>query len=150
MANYTAAIPFIKKAEGGLSRVKTDSASAHPAPWPYNGHSDWHTNKGVTYQTFAALAPKLGYAITPENFFAMPDAIWYKIYKTYWDSAKGDLIDSTAIAIALVDWYYNGSAKPKTWLNKSYGIPLNAMPFAKDTAAAINKVVKQHLSLIHI
>lgn len=72
-------VPFMLKYEGGLSRAKTDTASSNPAPWSYQGHSDWHTNKGVTYSTFKSLSSKLGYEATADNFFNMPMNIWYKI-----------------------------------------------------------------------
>jgi len=72
-------VPFIQKWEGGLSRDPKDTASANPAPWSYKGQTGWHTNKGVTYSTFKSIAPKVGYAVTAENFFSMPDALWYKI-----------------------------------------------------------------------
>lgn len=72
-------VPFLKDQEGGLSRATTDTASAHPAPWSYNGQTGWHTNKGITYSTFISNASKLGYAATADNFFKMPDAIWGKI-----------------------------------------------------------------------
>lgn len=73
--------PFLLQYEGGLSRDPLDAASSHPAPWTWKGVSGWHTNKGVTYSAFVALAPKCGYAITPENFFLMPNDIWLKILK---------------------------------------------------------------------
>lgn len=73
--------PFLLQYEGGLSRDSFDEASSHPAPWAYKGVSGYHTNKGVTYSTFVALAPKCGYAITPDNFFLMPNDIWLKILK---------------------------------------------------------------------
>lgn len=73
--------PFLLKYEGGLSRDPLDDASSHPAPWTWKGVSGWHTNKGVTYSAFVSLAPKCGYAITPENFFLMPNDIWLKILK---------------------------------------------------------------------
>lgn len=74
-------VPFIQKFEGGLSRDPADTASGNPAPWTYKGVTGWHTNKGVTYSTFVAMAPKVGYEISSENFFAMPDRIWMGILK---------------------------------------------------------------------
>lgn len=80
-------VPFLKKQEGGLSRAKTDTASKYPAPWAYKGHSDWHTNKGITYQTFKSNGDRLGYDVTAENFFSMPDEIWGKILTGVYMSA---------------------------------------------------------------
>src|SRR5690606_10527030 len=58
-----------------------DTASSYPAPWSYKGQTGWHTNKGITYQTFVSNASRLGYEATAENFFKMPDEIWLKILK---------------------------------------------------------------------
>ena len=74
-------VPFIQKFEGGLSRDPNDTASRFPAPWSYNGKTGWHTNKGITYNTFKNSASRLGYAPTAKNFFEMPDDIWMKILK---------------------------------------------------------------------
>lgn len=105
MASVSKIRPLIIKWEGGLSKNPNDSASAFPAPWPYNGVvNGYHTNKGVTYKTFVGLAPKLNYAVTPENFFTMPDAIWDKIFKQgYWDPWNLDLMNSQAIANLIGD-----------------------------------------------
>lgn len=80
-ALLTKLVPFMKKWEGGLSRDPNDTASAYPAPWTYNGVSGWHTNKGITYQTFESNAYRLGYEASEKNFFEMPDDIWLKILK---------------------------------------------------------------------
>lgn len=105
MAKFDNAIPYIKKAEGGLSRAITDSASKNPAPFTYNGKTGWHTNKGITYETFKYMASKVGYAANADNFFKMPDSIWLGIYKKgYWDEVKGDLYNSQALANAIVDY----------------------------------------------
>lgn len=103
MANVSNIRPLIVKWEGGLSRHKSDTASALPAPWTYNGYNDWHTNKGVTYATFLGLAPKIGYSITPDNFFTMPDTIWDAIFKVgYWNPWNLDELKSQAIADIIV------------------------------------------------
>lgn len=73
--------PFIAKWEGGLSRKTSDTASSHPAPWVHDGKTGWHTNKGVTYQTFVGNSKRLGYEASKENFFNMPDELWLKILK---------------------------------------------------------------------
>jgi lysozyme family protein len=111
MANSTSIRPFIEEAEGRLSRAKTDTASAHPAPWPYKDpksgitYSDWHTNTGITYSSFVSMAPVLGYAITADNFFNMPDYIWGGIFKKgYWDQLELDNVKSQAIADTILTW----------------------------------------------
>jgi lysozyme family protein len=104
MANYIFAIPFIQAWEGGLSRATTDTASANPAPWAYNGVTGWHTNRGITYTTFQRWAPKFGYDVSAENFFHMPDDLWKKIFKiAYWDNMQLDNVNSTAVALLLMD-----------------------------------------------
>jgi hypothetical protein len=71
MADFTRIIPIIKQWEGGKSKAKTDRASAFPVP----DGSGYHTNKGVTWETFLGSAKKVGYSPTIENFYKMPDSI---------------------------------------------------------------------------
>jgi lysozyme family protein len=105
MAKVSNIRAFIQKWEGGLSRDPNDRASSNPAPWPYKGKDGWHTNKGVTFTTFSSLAPRLGYAVTAENFFTMPDKIWDSIIQAgYWDSWDLDNMNSQAIADLLLDF----------------------------------------------
>lgn len=144
-ADAKVAIPYIKKAEGGLSRATTDSASKHPAPWPYEGKTGWHTNKGITYATFESLGPKLGYKVTAENFFKMPDSIWYKIYKQgYWDPMGGDQIKSQAVANAIADWAWasgTGGARNgiKKWLDRDYNAKVDS---TSSMVAKLNDLTK--------
>jgi lysozyme family protein len=70
-------IPYMLKAEGGLSNDPKDSASKFPSPTVQK----YHTNKGITYKTFINLASKLGYDPTIQNFLSMPNNIFLKIYK---------------------------------------------------------------------
>lgn len=97
---------FIQKWEGGLSRDTKDTASSNPAPWTYKGQTGWHTNKGITYSAFVSNANRLGYAPTAENFFTMPDAIWYKILKEVY--VKGFPIEKIAhlprIQAVIITW----------------------------------------------
>jgi len=105
MASYESAIPYIQKAEGGLSRSTTDTASSNPSPYTYNGVTGWHTNRGVTWTTFVNLSSQAGYAVTQDNFINMPDSIWLSIYKIgYWQPMSGDLYNSQSIANAVVDF----------------------------------------------
>lgn len=102
MANVNKAnIALIKKWEGGKSKNPKDAAAKFPRPEGLI----YHTNKGITWETFSTNAAKLGYAATPELFLLMPDDVWLKIYKKlFWDSVKGDDILSQAIAEFLTDW----------------------------------------------
>jgi hypothetical protein len=108
MADYRNIIPFIRKAEGGLSSTKNDRASLTPSNCGYGKDGNpYHTNKGIQWSTFVNLASKAGYDDSCENFLNMPDSIWEKIYKTgYWNSIKGDEIQNQAIANTFVemDW----------------------------------------------
>lgn len=117
MASYESAIPYIQKAEGGLSKATTDTASLNPSPYVYKGVKGWHTNRGITWGTFKMLAPKVGYVVSQENFINMPDNVWLGIYKTgYWNDMKGDLYNSQAIANAVVDfaWASGGGGARKS------------------------------------
>ena len=142
MADLNKAIPYIRKAEGGLSRATTDTASKNPAPFTYNGKTGWHTNKGITWSTFSSLAPTLGYAASADNFFTMPDAIWEKIYRNgYWNPMQADKIKSDAIAIAIVDYAWafgvgGAQSRLKVWVKSTFGADVKTMA---DVVATINK-----------
>jgi lysozyme family protein len=100
MADYKNLITFIKKAEGGLSGNKSDSASKNPSNCGKDKNGNpYHTNKGIQWITFKNLAQKGGYTANCTNFLNMPDSIWEKIYKVgFWDAVKGDNIQNQAIA----------------------------------------------------
>ena len=104
MANYQNIIPFIKQAEGGLSKATSDAASSNPVP----DGSGYHTNEGITWTTMQAAAGLLGITSTAlliQAFYQMTDATWDKIFKwMYWDKIMGDQINSQAAADTLVDW----------------------------------------------
>lgn len=106
MANYLLVIPSLLEYEGGLSKDPHDNASAYPVP----DGSGYHTNKGVTWQTFTSLASQLGYSATPALFYEMPKEIWGKIFKKgYWDKILGDKINSQGLANILVNGAYLGT-----------------------------------------
>jgi hypothetical protein len=67
MANYLLFVPVLKKYEGGLSKAKTDTASKNPVP----DGSGYHTNKGITWSTFKAMAQTIDYTATPTLFYQM-------------------------------------------------------------------------------
>lgn len=141
MADLDKAIPYILKAEGGLSRATTDTASKNPAPYVYQGKTGWHTNKGITWTTFSSLAPKLGYEASASNFFVMPTAIWKKIYSNgYWEPMQADIIKSDAIAVAVVDYAWafgvgGATTRLKRWVETTFGKTANSMT---DVANIIN------------
>jgi Predicted lysozyme (DUF847). len=99
MASFDLIKDFTLKKEGGLSRAKTDSASKYPAPCTHAGYSDWHTNKGITWQTFKTVAEKLGVKPSCEAFINMTDKTWTLISKRiYWDVWNLDKFKSQGIA----------------------------------------------------
>lgn len=103
MANHTHIIPFIRAWEGGLSRSQNDSAKKYPCPTPYKGMSGWHTNKGITYQTWVSFFGK----DKDDRFYAMSDSDWEYMYKKgYWDKVRGDEIQSQALANIAVSWVW--------------------------------------------
>lgn len=107
MANYKNRISHTLYHEGGLSKDKNDSASANPVP---DGSGN-HTNKGVTWASFVALAPSVGYKASAELFYKMPTEIWLKIFKNgYWDKVGGDSIKSQAIADMLAQRAWGSGA----------------------------------------
>lgn len=100
---------YIQRMEGGLGRGLADNASSYPAPWTYQGKTGWHTNKGVTFRTFEANAKKLGYEVSPKNFFEMPDDIWWKIFQNaflaQWNLSEIDHLPR--IQAVIVTWAWN-------------------------------------------
>lgn len=130
MADYRRQIGFIKKWEGGLSNNANDPASASPMPCVYLGQTGWHTNKGITWQTFSTYAASLGYAASCENFVQMPDYIWLKIFKKkFWDAFQLDGYNSQSIADIIVAWAWGsglGGAYRQLakFLNSNYGASL--------------------------
>lgn len=96
-------IPYLLKAEGGLSNDPIDTASKYPSPTPQK----YHTNKGVTYKNFIALAPKLNYDPTIQNFLNMPSSIWFKIYKNgYYNNSN--LTQNPLLKAYLSLWLWGG------------------------------------------
>lgn len=148
MADYKKAIPVIKKAEGGLSKNPADNAARFPVP----DGSGYHTNKGITWQTFKTYAKMLNYVATPKLFYVMPDHIWLALYKkVYWDAVKADKLDSLGVAIYLVDFAFNsgpGNAvkQLQQTLNKNFGFKLKEDgAIGNNTITAANKVAADKL-----
>jgi len=133
----------IEAGEGGPSRATTDTASANPSPWVYQGKTGWHTNRGITYSTFSANASKLGYKNDADTFFNMPDEVWFKIFKRlYWDAVQADRIKSDALAIYATSWVWGsgaagGRSRLRTWLRKhGYDVTDSGIPDAINKLAA--------------
>lgn len=130
MADYKKIIPFIRKAEGGLSKSKYDYASKYPSPCEYKGTKGWHTNKGITWATFKDNARYVGYEPTCENFIAMPDKIWNGVFKkAYWDKFDLDNYKSQTIADFIVSVAWGSGVWGATkllwkFIKEKYGIDL--------------------------
>ena len=105
MASSIHIVPFIKKAEGGLSKNTNDTASKNPIP----DGSGYHTNKGITWTVWEGVFGNTTDSIA--RFYAMSDSDWNVIFKKlFWDAILGDKINSQRIADLIVDWTW-GSGK---------------------------------------
>ena len=126
MANYKEIIPFILRAEGGLSKAKTDAASVDPVP----DGKGFHTNKGITWTTLKQFRGRLGVSekTLVSIFYAMPEHVWAMVFKLgYWDAVKGDQIKSQAIADTLVDWAWaSGATTAIRKLQQFLRLPINS------------------------
>lgn len=121
MADYRNIISFIKSKEGGKSSATTDTASRKPSPCG-NGSNGYpyHTNKGVTWETFSSNA-SLGYTASCSNFLEMPDDIWGLIYKkSYWNPMQGDRIKNQAIANTFVEMAWGSGVGGATKFLKQF------------------------------
>lgn len=94
MSDFRLYTGFTEAREGGLSKDKNDSASKFPLP----DGSGYHTNKGITWETFTKLSDILGYSPTIQNFYEMPDSIFDSIFEYYWNKSGANMIENQAIA----------------------------------------------------
>lgn len=146
MGNINAVnLDYIKRWEGGLSKDRNDPAAFDPVP----DGSGYHTNKGVTWNTFKGLAKKIGYTATPALFYKMPDNIWLSIYKVgYWDPINGDKINSQGIAELMADWGWGsgpGTASKyvqRYLVSKGYKIAVDGS-FGPASTKALNDEIKK-------
>lgn len=141
MADYKNIVAHTLYSEGGLSKDPDDNAARNPVP----DGSGYHTNKGVTWSTFVAMSPKIGYTATKELFYTMPTSIWLKIFKIgYWDKVGGDLIASQAVANMLAQRAWgSGSVKANSMIQQllnefGYKVTTDGVT-GNGTITAINK-----------
>lgn len=94
-------IPHVLKWEGKTSNDPGDKTAAKCIPYP-----KFHTNKGVTYCTFKAMAADLGITpVTYEKFVKLTDAEVAKfIYRFYTNVEGSKYPDSIAIAMVETAW----------------------------------------------
>ena len=100
-AQFQQFVKHILSFEGGLSKDPRDTAVKY-APFP----GAYHTNKGVTYGAFVALAPKLG--ITPvnyERFLKLSDQDVAKFIYQFYTSINGQkLPGAVGLSVAEAAW----------------------------------------------
>jgi lysozyme family protein len=136
-------LDYIKRWEGGLSKDSRDQAAKDPVP----DGKGYHTNKGVTWTTFKAMGPVLGYVPTPALFYQMPDNIWLGIYKRgFWDIVQGDKINSQAIAELCADWVWGTGGYAISLIQKELNKMGASLPgtttFGPLTLKAMNDLIK--------
>lgn len=155
MADYRDILDHTEHWEGGTSVATTDSASSHPdnqdGPRDSRGRLI-HTNKGIQWRVYKALAPRVGLPVTHEGFLALRKGSptgtgsWEKIYKVgYWDAVQGDQIHSQSIANLLAEWAWgSGSGSPARALQQTLNRLFPAAQLVVDgaigprTVAALN------------
>jgi len=99
---------YVLKMEGGLSDNKSDTADKLPRPKELR----YHTNKGVTWETFLNNAKVLGYLATIENFLKMPMSIWSSIFSKIFLSKGKKYGENEIINNYISLWYWGGWYKP--------------------------------------
>jgi lysozyme family protein len=147
MADYRLLIPLISRWEGGISDDPRDRAAGNPAPGTKGPRGlPIHTNKGVIWPTFQALAPKIGLAPTVQNFLNLNDEQMGKFWKVgFWDQVRADEIKHNWLAFQLADMMwgsgYNAHLLIKKVLNNQFGKNLRLNTKMDDeTIQAINSV----------
>jgi len=110
---------FVREKEGGLSNHPNDTAAAFPSPTPQK----YHTNIGVTWQTFTDSAKTLGYTPTVENFLNMPGDIWTSIFMKKYMAKVKDIKINQVLKFYIGLWYWGGTStalidRAKTALKK--------------------------------
>ena len=100
-AQFQQFVKHILSFEGGLSKDPRDTAVKYA---PFVGA--YHTNKGVTYAAFTALAPKLGITpVTYDRFLKLSDQDVAKFIYQFYKSVNGDkLPGSVGLSVAEAAW----------------------------------------------
>ena len=141
MADSTKIVPFIIKWEGGLSSNPNDTASNYPSPCKSKTGRYFHTNKGITWRTFASYADKLGYKADCATFTKMPESVWNKIYREgYWIPMGCDKIKSQAVANVLASWAWGSGVTGAK--NSAYKFLANEGEAANNWTQALAKFDK--------
>ena len=134
MSDYRLYLEFTEQREGGLSKAKTDTASKYPVP----DGSGYHTNKGITWEAFESICPKVGYVPTPKLFYDMPDEVFDAIFEYYWNKAGANLIENQAIANLIFQANWGGGLKRLIIkIQKFFSLRVDFI-LGKNTASMIN------------
>lgn len=124
MADWQKIVDHVLKFEGAHSADPRDNALKYgnsgvkgsainpQTRKPYDArfpNSFIHTNKGVIWSTYVNYCKQRKKTPTAAEFLAMPKSLWQDIMKSlFWDSIKGDLIQSQYIAEFLFEAQWGG------------------------------------------
>lgn len=105
---------YLKEAEGGLSKDKNDSAYKKALAikgFPADGY---HTNMGITFETFTNASKALKFDGSYAAFLKMDTNVWKKIYDEYYYKPFKNLSSSPLINYTVTGWAWGsgvGGAK---------------------------------------
>lgn len=153
-AQFQQFVKHILSFEGGLSKDPKDTAVQY-APFP----GAYHTNKGVTYASFTALAPKLGISpVNYDHFIKLTDAEVAKFIYKFYETVHGPQLPGTVgLSVAEAAWG-SGPNRAIKQLQQAL-VNLNKLPsinpktgksnidgvWGKDTLAAVQKTGEKQL-----
>lgn len=147
MALFDRIVNFTLSAEGGLSNDPDDPAAKKPSPYFFNGSKNWHTNKGITYNTFEAASKVIPFDNNYHNFIVLPRSLWYKIAKKlYWDPLFLDELKNQSIANLIFSWFWGSGynfRSPIQKLLKKYGINWDKNNY-KSLVLNLNKLIDKY------
>lgn len=95
----------------------------HMKKWEgkYSNHPNdlgGETMKGLTWNTFLWLAPKLNIKTTKQNFLNLSDVDHIKVAKWFWDSSKASNVNHFSVSILMAEEYW-GSGNMHNFLKFS-------------------------------
>lgn len=103
-------VQHLIREEGGISTDQRDPAHAK------SGH---YTNKGITTQTYNALAKKVG-VTTPQNKLTDDDVAKFARY--FWDTAGGDKYSDPAISAFMAEVFWGSGYAGLKDIQKRLGL----------------------------
>ena len=102
---------YLKEAEGGLTKNQSDSAykaALKIQSFPKDG---FHTNMGITFETFVNNAKELKYDPSYSNFLKMPVDVWMKIYTQKYLNPVKNITGSKLLTTTLSNWAWGSGVK---------------------------------------